>query len=372
MKITCVVLNDILYDNRVKKTAQKLVDFGHEVKLVCLNSERSRNYVNKDQYDLNRITLKSKKLGRKFVLLWYIEFIIKLYSEVSKSEVLYLNDLDALVAGIILKALRWTSVTVIYDTHEYQSETHGISKIKRRLVTLLETLALRYVDDVITVSPRIAKEYERLYNIPNVKVMHNVPNKYQSCEKNNMFRKEFNISKFSKIFLYQGIIDEGRGIDVLLDYFTNTPRGDETMIFMGYGALVPRVLEVASRSNNIFYKSAVGIEELPSYTSSADFGFVLIEDTCLSHRYSLPNKLFEYIQYNVPVLVSNLPEMANLVNYYNVGVVVKDCTTSEITLSIDKIKNYSYDQLQDCLQNLKNIYNWETESKILRTIIKVD
>jgi len=47
-------------------------------------------------------------------------------------------------------------------------------------------------------------------------------------------------------------------------------------------------------------------------TASVDIGVSLIENLSTSYYYALPNKLFEYIMADVPVVVSNLPQMKKL------------------------------------------------------------
>ena len=42
----------------------------------------------------------------------------------------------------------------------------------------------------------------------------------------------------------------------------------------------------------------------------------------LNYYYALPNKLFDYIQARIPVLVSDFPEMAKIVNDYGIGLTV--------------------------------------------------
>ena len=58
------------------------------------------------------------------------------------------------------------------------------------------------------------------------------------------------------------------------------------------------------------------------YTAQADLGISLEENLGLNYYYALPNKLFDYIQARIPVLVSDLPEMAAVVHSYGIGKVI--------------------------------------------------
>ncbi len=51
--------------------------------------------------------------------------------------------------------------------------------------------------------------------------------------------------------------------------------------------------------------SKVTPNELQKLTPLADIGLSIEEDYSLSYKFALPNKLFDYIQAKVPVLVSN-------------------------------------------------------------------
>ena len=85
---------------------------------------------------------------------------------------------------------------------------------------------------------------------------------------------------------------------------------------------------------NIFYHKPVPYHQLLEYSTSADIGVVSSQNICLNNYYSLPNKLFEYIQSGLPVLTNNLIECEKLVNHYGIGVVVDGWTVPQIEKAV--------------------------------------
>ena len=64
---------------------------------------------------------------------------------------------------------------------------------------------------------------------------------------------------------------------------------------------------------------AVRPQILAEYTASADVGMCLIEDTCLSYRYCMPNKLFEYFAAGVPLSLAACRKLRG--SYHGPGLV---------------------------------------------------
>src|SRR5262249_55228425 len=60
-------------------------------------------------------------------------------------------------------------------------------------------------------------------------------------------------------------------------------------------------------------------DELVLWTAGATVGAIPYEDVCLNHTYCTPNKLWEYPNARVPILVSPLIEMSKVINTYGVG-----------------------------------------------------
>jgi glycosyltransferase involved in cell wall biosynthesis len=148
------------------------------------------------------------------------------------------------------------------------------------------------------------------------------------------------------------------------------------LIIAGDGDIKPileELVQTENLQNKVEFTGRLTIDELTQLTPTADLGLSVEEDFGLNYRFALPNKLFDYIQAQVPVLVSNLPEMASVVNQYKVG---------EITDSLDPI--FLATKISDALENtekrkywLANLpkaaaeLTWENEEKNIKEIFSV-
>jgi len=139
---------------------------------------------------------------------------------------------------------------------------------------------------------------------------------------------------------------------------------------MGFGALKEQIESYASRNENIFFVPAVSYAEIPLYTGSADVGVNSVEPTCLSYEYSLPNKLFEYIQSEIPVLTNPLPDCAALVTEFKVGKVIPAWNADAINEVVNDVLKEDLSVYQSYLKSAKKILNWEVEEQVLISAYK--
>ncbi len=124
-------------------------------------------------------------------------------------------------------------------------------------------------------------------------------------------------------------------------------------------------------ANRVIFIPAVPHEQLWMYTGMADIGLCNIDNVCLSYYYSLPNKLFEYIQALVPVVGSKFPEIEKIVEKYGVGETCNPEDPESIAFAIRSvISRHKEGFYTKNLSVAKKELCWENESKVLESAYK--
>jgi len=364
-RVASLVFNSFINDSRVLKEGVSLLKHGYEVEIIAHHDknlekeEHQEGLLIKRLAYLDRTVTKSKPAKLKA----YLSFIKESVNYCKNFDILHCNDINMLPIAVIIKKYYKKDIKIVYDAHEYETETYALNGIQKKITKLSEKFLIKYADKVITVSDAIANEYVKLYAIEKPALVLNAP-AYKEVKTDDKFREAFGIEG-KTIFLYQGGLGKNRGIELLLEVFRNMENRESIMVFMGYGDLEALIVKNAKENDNIFFHKAVSPTVLLDYTVSADFGIATIEDSCLSYRYCLPNKLFEYIMAEVPVIVSNLPEMSKIVNENHVGVVLKEETLQGVTEAIKEAVSLDKQKINKNLKKLKEIYNWEAQEHVL-------
>jgi len=371
VKIANIVFNPFTNDSRVLKESVSLSKNGYKVEVIAHGDQNLEQIEQKDGFKIVRFNYLDRKVIKSKVdkLKIYLSWIKETVNYIKDFDILHCNDLNTLPIGFIVKKIYNKDIKIVYDAHEYETEINGLSGIQKTLTKILEKFLIKYTDKVITVSDAIANEYVKLYNIEKPALVLNTP-QFKQIEKKDIFREKFNIPKENTIFLYQGGLSSGRGIEILLESFKLVDDEKSVIVFMGYGPLEYLVKESAEKNDNIYFHPAVSPDVLLDYTSSADFGISTIEDSCLSYRYCLPNKMFEYLMAEIPVIVSNLHEMKRLVEDNKVGVVAKENTPKGLSETVKEALQSDKEKLQHNIQKVKEIYNWEEQEKVLLEVYK--
>lgn len=366
-----ILKNPFTHDSRVIKESQSLYEHGYDVTVIALFSEGLKRVEYCNGVKVDRISLfLNNKVNKLLGFFSYFEFSIRTAWCVRSSNYIHCHDIATLLGGVVSKFFLNRKAKLVYDAHEYETEVEWIKGWEKLFNKKLEAFLIKFCDHVISVSPSIAKEYSRLYGIKEPSVLLNVPKYSNLVDSNDLFRRDFSIRKDQKIFLFQGGFTRKRGIDIILNVFSSFESDEFVVVFMGDGPLKREIEKAALNSRNIFTMDAVAPNELLDYSSSADYGILFYENSCLNHYFCSPNKLFEYLMAGLPVLASNLYEVSRFIKNNKVGVVAEDFSEKCFEDSINLMLRHNIKDTMLNIKKIRSIFCWENEEKKLINIYR--
>ena len=175
------------------------------------------------------------------------------------------------------------------------------------------------------------------------------------------------------MLLLQGAgINEGRGGEEIvqsMQYLT-----DYHLFIVGEGTVVPQLKEMTKQmqmQDRITFVPRQTPDKLFNYTSLADIGMAIDTDVSANLRFSLPNKIFEYIKAGTPMVVSNLVERARIVKQYEVGEIAETLTPEAIAQAVKLLS--APERMAQCRESCKiaaKELTWENEEKVLEQVYR--
>lgn len=302
--------------------------------------------------------------------LFYAEYNIRLflYLLFHRTDLLVSNDLDTLTANYLIHKIK--VIPLVYDSHEYYTGTPELVNRPRvqGFWKALERYIFPRLNDIFTVNESIAELYHKEYNKP-IHVLRNVPKQLENKPRSNAI--DLGLDSEKHLIILQGAgINIQRGAEeaiLAMQYVENA-----LLIIVGSGDVINQLKEIVRENNltgrvNFFPKKPY--EELMTYTSAAEIGLTLDKDTNINYRFSLPNKLFDYIHAGTPVLASPLPEIKKIIDKYHIGITIESHDPEHIATKINyMLDNDLKTKLRDNLEKAANELNWENEEKILKQV----
>lgn len=320
-RIIMAVTNDLVTDQRVDRSCLALGEAGYDVTLIgrCLPDSLpvSRPYR----------TSRMRLLFRRSAL-FYAEYNLRLMLRLlfMRADAFYANDTDTLMACYLAARLR--RKPLFFDAHEMFPEVPelvgrpAVKRVWQRIEDfILPRIAKRSDMAAVTVCQSIADIYRERYNI-QMAVVRNVPMHYETASA-DVSSLLANVAEGQKILLYQGAVNVGRGIEVVMQAMPLLPECHLLVAGVGdkYQELRQRAEEM--HCGNISFLGRLEPAMLHSLTLHADLGLSLLENRGLNYYYSFPNRIADFVQAGVPVLATDFPEIHRIVDGFGIGTLVE-------------------------------------------------
>ena len=355
--VVLIFLGDFFFDARCINMADTIIDSGLE--LIIIDSGKSDN--NYREKSIHHILLPERGLIK------YLKFNMKVKDILSKlqPEIIIAGDLYSLPAATSIKRAH-----VVYDSRELYTQLGGLNSkpLRQHFWSWIEKKNITKVQSVIVTAPGDGTILNNIYNNLNLVIIYNFPSRKMIPTGKYSLRKKLKLSKEKTIFLYQGVLHEGRGIKQmikLLIHFKNA-----IAVIIGEGTFKNKFKNYAQSlglAKRTHFYGAVPYLDLLEVSADANIGFSLIKPISKSYEQALPNKLFEYALAGIPIIASKLPEMEKVIIEYKIGYTVDFDDLNAQIEAVTKILNEN--NRMEIQKIAENNLVWENQQSLfLKTL----
>ena len=125
------------------------------------------------------------------------------------------------------------------------------------------------------------------------------------------------------ILMYIGSLGEDRGLRELLKAYKSLNSRENMMLIVGgHGAIEDNLVADMKDMDNTLFIGRVLNKDVPLYTKACDAVFMMIDPKVKSYKIAMPNKLFEAMAADKPVIASSDTLYGEVVKKENCGITI--------------------------------------------------
>ena len=299
-------------------------------------------------------------------VMWMLFVVKEIYRQRKECVAIHACDIDAilpaLVTGKILKK------KVIFDIFDWISSPTGKGTVYT-VVEWLQNFAYKHSDCIILCEEERRQQAKATNK--NILVLPNIPNGRVKFDKETMESTRTQRKNYDYVISYVGVFDRDRGFENLLECVANQP--NILLNIAGFGVLDELVRGYADTNDNICYWGRVEYEVGQAIMKNSDLIAAMYHLTCPLHKYAAPNKYYESLMLEVPMITTKNTLVGSKTEKYDTGFVLDETieslekllTSANLREEIKKKKEKCHIVWNDVY---KNYYEQFMESQYLTMI----
>ena len=337
-------LGDIKYDARCLNMAETLNKSNYKVYVLC-----EQKIDDEDNYSFEVCSINTKK-NSGMQRYWNYHCMLQRISQKINPDIFIAGDLFSLAVC----AKQKNKCMKIFDSRELYSKLASLvnKPIAQYFWCKYEKLFYKKMDKIIVTAKSDKNYLINRYGKKSIETIYNFPQTPKTIVKLNL-RQHFKLPIETKIFIYQGAIQRGRGIDEMIKLLTKFVKC--VAIIIGQGCYTRQLKQYSKKlnvNNRVYFLGLIPYNELISITKQANLGFSLIQPISQSYKNALPNKLFEYGLAGIPTISSNFVELKKYTIDYNLG------------------KTVNPSNFNEQIKVVQELLTWKNNKQIKKTVIK--
>ena len=290
-------------------------------------------------------------------------------------EVIHVHDVFML--GVAARAahraaLDGRTVKIIYDAHEYIPGVPVVAPRRVAAYSDLEREFIRDTDRVITVSEPLARWLQRdhkLAALPDVVL--NAPVEPPADAEVTGVRELLGLSEDVPLLVYGGGVNRARGVGTVVEALPQLPDVHLAIVARANSVtaeLLARAVELGV-SDRVHLAPFVSAEVVPLYLRSASIGLSPLLHAP-NHDIAVTNKFCEYIAAGLPIITSDTPAQADLVNELDLGAVYPAGDVDGLARAISAVladRDRIAKRIADDA-DLLHRFSWSAQAEVIRSV----
>jgi len=383
-----MILDDVFPpDPRVENEAITLVNSGYDVFLFCLHNGNQKtneliNGIKIRRYTFNELTYKLSALSYD---LPFYRMIMKpkINHFIKKNVINFLHIHDIRIAEAVFEANKKHQLKTVLDLHDNIPENMKfyphLNKFPGKYIISpnkwrkKENEFILKADKIITVSPNFAENIIKKNNIETKKMVV-VPNTVRQSFYKDAIYSDIIKEKYSNKFvvLYLGDTNIRRGLQTAIraTELLSKKIANFKLVIVGQNTTDSILKEETKKLNLESFIDFEGWQDVSLFPS-----YIVASNICISplyrsiqHNVAYANKIFQYMSFGKPILVSNATAQKEIVERVNSGLVHqeknKDDFSSKV-LELYQNKEKAEELGKKGKQFIENEFSWEVTSQAL-------
>ncbi|MCS7073972.1 MAG: glycosyltransferase family 4 protein, partial [Bacteroidia bacterium] len=168
-------------------------------------------------------------------------------------------------------------------------------------------------------------------------------------------------SRKPNVLLYQGALNVGRGIELMISTMKLLPECELWLVGDGdIRETLEKQVQELQVDRQVTFWGKRPFSELFAITVQATIGLSLEEDLGENYRRSTPNKIFDYYQARLPMIVSDLPGIRSVFDPFPAGMILTNRTPEALASAIKELLLPSnYQRAVEIAEQAAIQYCWE-------------
>lgn len=380
-------------DIRIEKEARSLISEGHNIFLLSLEKPGTKEYEVVEGVNVIRINPPRSFVGKVLKILSFsISFESKFWRKalekaVKEHEIDVIHCHDLPLVKTATKVARRLNIPIIADLHENFPEglkawrNEKIS-FKMRMYNRLiypypifmykrfEKSLLKKVDKIITVVDEAKEHYIKdcgisseiitvVMNTEDIKSFEDIDIEESIVTK---YENSYNISFVGFLAPHRGIETAIRSMSKILE---KIPEAKLLLIggkgYEGYEDKLRNLCKELKVTDNVEFVGWVEFSKVPSYITASDI--CLIPHNASGHTHTtIPHKLFQYMIFKKPVIVTDCIPLKRIVEECKCGLVIPSKAFNELAdgvISLYENKEHAKQLGENGKKAVEQKYNWE-------------